>query len=222
MIPLEAKIMGWLASHQGVSALILVLLAAVAVAASAGGRRARPLDHRARKHMLAFRLAHTAFIALAIVAAGVPSPAAAPFSPMLSGVVCLPDGRPAAHVTLQATADREDYAKGEYEGGVGGRELFVMRTDEQGQCQTQLASPDLPIRGDEVKFHGFLVCPDGAWWAPLQLQVTAQRPSVTLDVTLQRGDQVQGIVLAYPGGAPKPGAKVYAIMEDRLLRPAIV
>lgn len=165
---------------------------------------------------------HTLPVALVVLVPGIAWPATTPFSPTLSGVVRLPNGRRAAHITLQTVAERDDFAGGEVAGGTGGKALFVLHTDGQGYYQAQLAPTELPIRGDEARFRGFLISPGGAGWAPLQLRVTAQHPSLRLNIRLRRGDQVHGVVLVYPGGTPKPGARVYAIIEDRLGRPAIV
>ncbi len=162
---------------------------------------------------------------LAVAARGATRSDSTSFSPVMTGVVLLPDGRPAADVTLEAAGDRDDSAKGQKTRGVGWRALFTIRTDGHGRYQADLAPGGAKapsIEGDSAEFHCFLISPQGAGWAPLTLEVSSRHAEVSRDIRLRRGDQIHGTVVAYPGGKPLPGAKVYAIMEDRLLRPVIV
>ena len=171
------------------------------------------------------RASAVVFAALGAMAA----PAAAAFVPVMSGTVRLPDGRLAPSITLEAAAQREDFTGSTcsvrlWAGQLGSGSLFTIRTDAHGHYQAKLVrdTKSHPVEGDRAKFSGFLISPTGAGWAPLALEVRSRHRHIRLDVRLRAGDQVSGVVLAYPGAHPLPGAKVHAVIWDGFHSPCIL
>jgi len=133
------------------------------------------------------------------------------FLPVLSGTVYLPDGKPAAEVTLhsmvQETIEHPTSPPRATRMFHAGKDLFVIRTDKEGRFEASL-SPNEPVTGTQVRFEGYLLGSSEVGWAMVSISFTLDTPRRTSDVHLTAGDTVQGTVLGYPDEKPLPDVKV--------------
>jgi hypothetical protein len=140
--------------------------------------------------------------------------------PLMSGNVFLPDGAPAANLTVEASgalwrdfAPLSDLAGG---GGTAGSGLFTVRTDTRGRYRrSSLPSPSFRSGwGDGAEYHIYLISPVG-WMGPVTIEMDLDAPDIRQDIHLRTGDHIEGVVVGYPGGRPLPGVGVEAAVSAR-------
>ena len=135
--------------------------------------------------------------------------------PVMTGIVSLPDGSPAANVALQAGGEmeRDLFYIGSGAGSTGGNKMLALRTDGFGRYRVALL-PDRPqgldIVGDGAEYHLYLTSPQG-WAGPVDVAVRLDQPEVVRDIHLLAGERVRGTVIGYPEAKPLAGVEVLAV-----------
>lgn len=148
--------------------------------------------------------------------------AAGAVAPVLSGAVRLPDGKSAAHVTLEAWGRRQGHP--EHSIMFWGPKVFTIRTDAHGRYQAELTPPPgwMPVDETAAEWDVVLISQQGVGYAWLNLRAEAGRRTLVQDIDLVRGDRVSGTVILYPGGRPAAGARVSAALLSSLTKLPVV
>jgi hypothetical protein len=164
--------------------------------------------------------------------------------PIVSGVIFLPNGRPAAGATfevrgavwrdLESMMDLGDEPRPAgipgSQGKSGGTLLTVV-TDATGHYQVPLFPDEAPehlsVFGSGTNYEIRLLSPDGRGWSEvIRFTTNLDHPAVHQDISLRAGEQVDGVVTGHPGAKALPGAYVYAVVPGLgpapLNRPEVV
>jgi hypothetical protein len=164
--------------------------------------------------------------------------------PTVSGVIFLPNGRPAAGATfevrgavwrdLESMMDLGDEPRPAGIPGSQGKSggtLFTVVTDATGHYQVPLFPDEAPehlsLFGGGTNYEVRLLSPNGRGWSEvIRFTANLDHPAVHQDISLRAGEQVDGVVTGYPGAQALPGAYVYAVVPGLgpapLNRPEVV
>ena len=150
-------------------------------------------------------------------------------TPVLSGTVYLPDGRPAPHAVLTAVGWRNSYVGGEQGGSSYWTSMLTIHTDAHGRFRSRLNAPPNNMVNPPViiesaaRWDVTLLSQQGIGYAVgITLQAKVGQSQLHQDIHLQRGDRVSGTVTGYPGGRPLSGVRVTACLFSGVTKNFVV
>jgi hypothetical protein len=137
--------------------------------------------------------------------------------PVLTGTVFLPDGTPAANIALDSQVEfgrdvsYPPWLHPPWSSVSGSTEVppLGIQTDADGRYRRPLPVLEDDVLSEWGRYRGYLVSPRGLGWAELpEIVLDLGKPVLQQDLHLQTGERIRGQVVAYPGGAGKPGVTV--------------
>lgn len=150
-------------------------------------------------------------------------------TPVLSGTVYLPDGKPASRAVLTAVGWRNSYVGGKQDGSSYWTSMLTIHTDARGRFRSRLDAPPNNMVNPPViiesaaRWDVTLLSQQGIGYAAgITLQAKAGQPQLHQDIHLQRGDRVSGTVIGYPGGRPLAGVRVTACLFSGVTKNFVV